>query len=1129
MKKNIFLIIVMLFSILLIDKNVYAEDGDYTVEFTYNEKEYVMKGNGKVSLNTILNNIGINGEVLSYKVSNKNLFKIVKDNNNLYVKSLKPFTSNEWMDVVTKDNTYHIIVTDAQYYGWFGGGDLYWNFNTDTKKLVIRPKDSLGGASGSANMTANPNGVTGEGELNASKWPWYQYRNDIKAVEFQGQITVTKGIFLTAMFSGYDNLETIDFGNFNPNKAVSLAHMFAKSKKIKELDLSKFTNDGKIYNMKGMFLECSSLEKVILNNHNFITRSKENGGAFYQRMFWYTPNLKEIDLSNITLSSDGRMHQILADDTDDGNQPYINNIFSNSWLYGTVGEMSTNNLEKVNLSNTKFIGWKYFDNMFAGSSKLKDINLDGIYVKDGENFHDMFFGCESLKTLDLSSFGKLSYAEDLEDMLYGLTSLEELNLDNLDISNMKHRDYHNFYNRSLFGVFSNDLKDNLPLLKKLSLKNSKVWFVSTTRGKPGNEYFDASDEKSVLYLSKTNQINFESDNGSNVVFKTLRDWVDMITDRDKDNIPNFSSLSSTMPDSSTNLNNKYNLNTNDSGFFAPGVYTFTDNVLDTIDIDMPYATYGVDYEGLSGNYNIDFDIDYSENSLLDYIEEDDFFALGTKPKNNWKNIGDNYIIDISDNPIKITLKDLAVSSYNSNRKDVIITINKITFKELGKIPISDDRNHDDNKYIDQVSSAFRPVLTVSKTDGIRFGNYLMEGSINDADNYKILHNHQWSTDGVISNRRILTGGSGTDIEYSVEVKDAKDNETLLYYAKDLDVPYHQEWLHPSNDACFDNLPINNVIYKEGGEGIVLDEDTVDISKISFAEHTGLLLKGNTVLPTGSDINSNWSGFIVPGNANGMNLTWTSGIACNSEILLSSSVNNKKVIIEKQTIDGSSDEFTFTIKIKDKNNNLVNENIGNIINNNDGSYSATVKGGKELVLYLDKSWTYTIKENNKEGWYQVSNTKTIEEDGSERVIFINDRSRFITLKKKWIDDNNKYKLRPNNIEAYIIVDEGGVNKKYKTQDSLWDKDNNIWSYKFEISKTASVIDWGEEIVPDGYMLKKEENNSFDIYEISNIINNIQLKEISPNTGIINNIKIFISIIIILSLLFSIKIIIKKISN
>ena len=121
----------------------------YTVEFTYEDKEYVLEGDSYVKLSDLLSSIGLTGKVTEWKISNEELFTIYRgteegvsykygydddgietetptdnpDGNVLYMVALQMFDTEEWLDVTIDGIEYHIIVTD----------DAYVNGQTQTK------------------------------------------------------------------------------------------------------------------------------------------------------------------------------------------------------------------------------------------------------------------------------------------------------------------------------------------------------------------------------------------------------------------------------------------------------------------------------------------------------------------------------------------------------------------------------------------------------------------------------------------------------------------------------------------------------------------------------------------------------------------------------------------------------------------------------------------------------------------------------------------------------------------------------------------------------------------------------------------------------------------------------------
>ena len=88
----------------------------YTVEFTYKGHQYVLEGDEKVELTTILDAVGIekNGEISKVEGSNDELFKPVFEGDTCYIKAVRAFSSEEWLRVTIDGIEYKIVVTDSQ-------------------------------------------------------------------------------------------------------------------------------------------------------------------------------------------------------------------------------------------------------------------------------------------------------------------------------------------------------------------------------------------------------------------------------------------------------------------------------------------------------------------------------------------------------------------------------------------------------------------------------------------------------------------------------------------------------------------------------------------------------------------------------------------------------------------------------------------------------------------------------------------------------------------------------------------------------------------------------------------------------------------------------------------------------
>ena len=86
----------------------------YTVEFTYENLEYVMQGDTSVALSEILAEVGLTGEVMAVEINDESLFSASDESGAWIVTAHRAFSSKEWMKVTINGVVYEITVTDQQ-------------------------------------------------------------------------------------------------------------------------------------------------------------------------------------------------------------------------------------------------------------------------------------------------------------------------------------------------------------------------------------------------------------------------------------------------------------------------------------------------------------------------------------------------------------------------------------------------------------------------------------------------------------------------------------------------------------------------------------------------------------------------------------------------------------------------------------------------------------------------------------------------------------------------------------------------------------------------------------------------------------------------------------------------------
>lgn len=752
-------------------------------------------------------------------------------------------------------------------------------------------------------------------------------------------------------------------------------------------------------------------------------------------------------------------------------------------------------LKEVNLKNAKFTGGVNFSQMFQDCTSLEKVDMSGseLDVKKAQRMDKMFYNCSNLITLDLSGFGKLPEIRNMDDLIAGCANLEILNINNLDNSNIgpkndRHSVYDIFTNgktatdigakefgREIFGKGKYNVQENFPNLKTIYAQNSTVWMCKNNRGLPGNEYFLAANESDVLYFTR-NITTFKPDGKSEVTIRTKRDYIDLIIDRDGVKNHTLTPEATTLPDQGQNINikggdlNKLGEDTFRPGKLAPGVYTIKDTAWEVEKIDPSQSYYRIHYIG-----EVPYVVEGPENHgqlKMTTTNNNTFINTVSKTKAEWdagKDANGNYVIDCSgDKAIKITYEGAAVD-VEGVIHDVVITITKITFKDIDKIPLAPNRVHDGNNYINKNTSGagggytpdsngeyYRTILQASKKEGLTFRNYVRVGNPKGFS----------GGDENSESYRAISGGSGTDIEFTVEIKDAIEGKAFVFYVDDLDVPATQDWIYTNDDACYDKLPIENANYGIGGEAFVLGDGN-RLNTITFADHTGLrVVDGNKVVSTGSDPSTSWSEFAVKANATGSNYTWTSGIACDSYALKNTLPPSNKLKITKVWDDRGD-----TLSPRP-------DNLQIDVANFNGTIPAWTKND-------DNTWTMIIDdpEHTYNPGYSV--TETYNDDkyevvkGTSDFIYNEDTGYFeatlenkektvdITVEKKWVDTDEQKDKRPEKIK--IVLLDGDTQVKIYELDTATEN-----SYTF--TDLPMYDKNGDEIA---YNVKEEEVNDGDL--------------------------------------------------
>lgn len=864
--------------------SIYGVISYYTVDFYYTAEsadeptEYHMAGGSNMLMSDLFTQLGIarsTSEITNVEFTDESLVSFAQEGSDWRITSHKPFSTSETLTITFADGeTIVIAVEDAQADDRVPGTEsgIWWGLTADGT-LTIRPQNSR--------TKLNPayfNTVHTGDTISAGQATWdsfWKHKNNNNSIRTE----VTKVII-----QPNDNGAGIAL---DPDKS-HLSYMFCGFTNLESVEIKPGAFVDSTKNLGYMFYGCEKLETVTGLENLDTTYT-----AQMQRMFSGCTSLTEVDISSWK-----------NDETVNNMQ----NMFNGCTALETVKMPGKDFVVKTNA---------LMAGMFEGCEALTTVDFgtaeNHMDVTKAKTMTNMFKGCSALETLDVSTFGTLTNIVNMDHFVEDCTSLKTLNIDNLDnsrigpTSNSGHTSSESTASTTGAPDFGRMLDiHTCTALETLSAQNSNVWMCNNNRGKPGNEYYLAANESEIYYFTDK-EMEFKSDVGPTVTIDSDRDYIDLITDRDGTNVPTTDPLQSPLPDAATNINiangdlNKIGTTTNRAGMLAPGVYTLkTTGRKDPAEAPMCDTYYRIAYIG-EVPYRVE-NIDSSDPDLV-MVKGDDNTYINTKNR-AWTETG-NYVIDRTDKPIKVVYEKAAIDM-NGRKYDVVITITKITFKDVGNVPTdpgSARRKHDGNNYVPTNREYYRPILQAHKKDGLQFHNYVWTGD----------PTKPWDKTNCLSK------GSGTDIEFSISIDGAPVDTSFVFKGDDLDVPGSQNWHENPQDACLDVLPVGENIYSANGEGFDLLDGNV-LSTLQFSEHTGLVLDGNHVMSTGSDPDTTWSEFTVKADAQGANYKWTSGISCTSYALRNTKAQNAGTTklqpkVLKELVNGTlkADQFDFKLE------------------------------------------------------------------------------------------------------------------------------------------------------------------------------------------------------------------------
>ena len=906
--------------------SVYGVAAYYTVDFYYDSEgkshEYHMNGGSEIKLSELFGKLGIDrgtSDIDKVDFTDNSLIEVSKDGDDFILKSLKPFKSVETLTVTFKDGAVIEIRTEDEIAeGKFGlNNSVRWEID-DYGNLVIEPVSGTQGNIGEDNFTSftTKNGSVKRDNRNIL-WPWEEYRDKIVTATIKSEIISYGDKRYIGMFEWCDNLTTVDVSGLNVARTNELKYFFANCPKLKtikgldkwsesvnrktdekvgtsaitdvtsmfrncsaleKLDLSTWTSTGNMKFFTNLCNGCSSLTSFTLNNENFVMADKCQLQTKYsgQGMFNGCNRLQTVDMSNITIKAPDYFKY--------DEQLSLKGLFENLQA-----------LREVNMANIKLV-----DN--TSPDYYSAMRMD-----------DMFKDCGNLQKLTITPRTKLPRMRSMRHMVYNCTSLETLDLSKMDNS------------RNLPGGSELELGiETLSSLKTFIADNSCILILKNTEG--DTERIPHKMEDVVASRDMDFVMEAEWDFTPKGKYPGGAEYTG-----DTTKITSRGAIQLIMLDpepSGNNPNYKYP-NPNPMYYLAPGKYKRTS---DTTKMEVPSTYYVIDkmeskkpiVEIWDGSKYVNVSEKATESGSINGL----CFVTGIDGRftriytdrlsmSEWaaKTDNDNNICTYkaydSDHPcVRVTYSN-AATSVNGTTHDVVININSISFRNMNRIPNTTDSTYKNptgpNSY-EEISNPWGPGS--NRSDKNKIPGYInnWQGYDGKYDRYLINavpgemcfwnqittgtdHYHE-TTDEFMY---LYSKGSGTYIDFDLKIAGADENQSVLYWCDDLDMPENEYWtMDPSNP----NEDVRNgVNYGPGGEGIALGRGT-DLDSVTMLpkDKGGLLRKHvmtgmrssteNYIVGSEPDAETSLSRFYVKSDAKDSSYKWTSGISCETSILKS---------------------------------------------------------------------------------------------------------------------------------------------------------------------------------------------------------------------------------------------------
>ena len=243
--------------------------------------------------------------------------------------------------------------------------------------------------------------------LETGKMMFFNLSN-LVSIEFSKQFKTEHMVNMRGMFKDCKSLQKLDISNFNTRKVTDFSYMFDNCISLESVVLDHLdTRNAR--DISYMFSNCRKLHSLSLTKFNPVNIVDMTG------LFYGCSSLKLINLGKFVTKKAEFMSYMFAGCS---SLPSVKVSYFKTDNVKDMSYMFQNclKLNKIELKDFDTHNIRNMEGMFEGCSSLPSVDLKNFKIKNITKIKKLFYGCTKLEKIDISSFEEIKGEPNLEEI-----------------------------------------------------------------------------------------------------------------------------------------------------------------------------------------------------------------------------------------------------------------------------------------------------------------------------------------------------------------------------------------------------------------------------------------------------------------------------------------------------------------------------------------------------------------------------------------------------------------------------------------------------------------------------------------------------------------------------------------